>query len=257
MNNANIKVVIVTGDNHITAQAIARQVNLLTFKSVQHILDKRDLPIPRPLSDSCAIVITGNVMDDLNERDWLHIMLFHEVIFARVLPQHKLMIVKHAQSVGHIVAVTGDGANDQAAIKQADLGISMNKSASDITKESARMILLDDNFNTTLTGIKEGRLIFINMKKAIKYSLSHILAEIMPYLLYVVVPLPLPITPTQILTIDLGFELLVTLSFAWEPAEDENLMMSMVIIFQITLAAKKNSFTRIHSTNTRFAQLKS
>jgi sodium/potassium-transporting ATPase subunit alpha len=152
IRNAHIKVMMITGDNHLTAQAISRQVNILSSKNPQQILEHHDLPIPRPVGDSEAIVISGKVVDDFSEQDWLHIMLHKEIIFARVLPQHKLIIVRHCQAVGHIVAVTGDGVNDSAALKQADLGISMNKTGSDISKEAARMILLDDNFNSTLLG---------------------------------------------------------------------------------------------------------
>lgn len=172
-------------------------------------------------------MIVGSVLPYLEDLDWLNLLNHQEIIFARSLPSQKLEIVKRAQSLGHIVAVTGDGVNDSSALKKADLGIAMNRTGSDVSKESAGMILLDDNFSSTVKGIRQGRLIFINLKKAIKYSLTHIIPEVLPYLLYVVVPLPLAITPTQMLMIDLGFEIFLTLSFAWEPAEDEETLMSV------------------------------
>lgn len=145
--------------------------------------------------------------------------------------------------------------NDSDALRQADLGIAMNGSGSDLSKESASMILLDDDFNTTLKGIKEGRLIFINMKKvmnsitkALKYSLSHIMTEILPYLLYAVVPIPLAITPTQILAVDLGFEMLMTVSFAWEPAEDEDLVMRMKPRRRVTAESMLSVYERNKAT---------
>lgn len=129
--------------------------------------------------------------------------------------------------MGHIVAVTGDGFNDSPALKRADIGIAMNKSGSDISKESAGMILLDDNFASTVSGIYEGRLVFNNLQKAIAYTLTHIIAETIPYMLFVLVPFPLAISSTQILTVDLGFEFIMSLSFAFEPAESSEEIMRL------------------------------
>jgi sodium/potassium-transporting ATPase subunit alpha len=107
-----------------------------------------------------------------------------EIIFARTSPKHKLEIVRRAQSMGHIVGVTGDGVNDSPALKKADLGIAMNMSGSDVSKEAASMILLDDNFASIVRGIEEGRLIFVNLKKSIQYTISHSTPEVIPNLLY-------------------------------------------------------------------------
>ncbi|KAJ3274142.1 hypothetical protein HDV01_003425 [Terramyces sp. JEL0728] len=216
IRGAGIKVMMITGDNPVTAETISRQVNLVKESRVLKVYEPESLPIPYP-EGSSGIVISGAVVEEMTDKDWAHTFCYDEIIFARTLPSHKLEIVRYAQAFGHIVAVTGDGVNDSPALKQADLGISMNKTGSDISKESARMILLDDNFTSTVKGIQE----------AIKYSLSHIMCEILPYLLYVIVPIPLPITPTQILAVDLGFELLMTLSFAWEPAEDDKILMTI------------------------------
>ncbi len=103
----------------------------------------------------------------------------------------------------------------------------MNKSGSYVSKEAAAMILLDDNFASIIRGIEEGRLIFVNLKKSIKYTISHITPEIIPNLLYVIVPIPLPLSAILILVIDLGFELIAALSFAWDPPETEDGLMQL------------------------------
>jgi len=128
---------------------------------------------------------------------------------------------------GHIVGVTGDGVNDSPALKKADLGIAMNMSGSDVSKEAASMILLDDNFASTVCGIEEGRLIFVNLKKSIQYTISHSTPEVIPNLLYVIVPIPLPLSAILILVIDLGFELMAALSYAWDPPETEEGLMKL------------------------------
>src|SRR5271156_818769 len=129
--------------------------------------------------------------------------------------------------MGHIVGVTGDGVNDSPALKKADLGIAMNISGSDVSKEAASMILLDDNFASIVRGIEEGRLIFINLKKSIQYTISHTTPEVIPNLLYVIVPIPLPLSAILILVIDLGFELFAALSFAWDPPETKDGLMKL------------------------------
>lgn len=174
-----------------------------------------------------AIVIHGERIDTLRESDWDNIFSKDEIIFARTSPKHKLEIVKRAQGLGHIVGVTGDGVNDSPALKKADLGIAMNQSGSDASKEAAAMILLDDNFASTINGIAEGRLIFANLKKSIRYVITHVIPEVIPYLLYLAVPLPLAIAPLQLLAVDLGFELSAAITFAWEPPETKLGLMRM------------------------------
>lgn len=143
---------------------------------------------------------------------------------CRTSPKHKLAIVTRFQAKGHIVGVSGDGVNDAPALKKADLGISMNKSASDVSKEAAGMILLDDNFASIVNGISEGRLIFSNLKKSIRYTLAHIFPEIAPFLIHIIFGIPLPLSSFLVLLIDLGTEMGPAVSFAWEPQESDLMM---------------------------------
>ncbi|KAJ1536875.1 hypothetical protein HK096_006984, partial [Nowakowskiella sp. JEL0078] len=180
-----------------------------------------------PESEVYAVVVHGEQIDSLTDEEWDTIFSKDEIIFARTSPKHKLQIVKRAQELGHIVGVTGDGVNDSPALKKADLGISMNISGSDVSKEAAAMILIDDNFASTVEGIAEGRLIFVNLRKSIQYVVTHILPEVIPYALFAIVPIPIALGPLQILAIDLGFELFCALSFAWEPPETPTGLMKL------------------------------
>jgi sodium/potassium-transporting ATPase subunit alpha len=157
VRQAGIKVLMVTGDHPSTAQLISRQVNILTHPSPSFIKNKDQLPLYPPGEEAkSAIVITGPVLHHFCDGDWFAALCHDEVIFARTSPVQKLEIVKRAQAMGHIVGVTGDGINDSAALKKADLGISMNLTGSDASKENAGMVLLDDNFASTANGIFEG-----------------------------------------------------------------------------------------------------
>ncbi|EGF82503.1 hypothetical protein BATDEDRAFT_86311 [Batrachochytrium dendrobatidis JAM81] len=225
---AGIRVMMVTGDHPLTAEAIGRKINLMLQDTKETLAKKRNVPISQiPESDVNAIVIHGEKIDGLTEADWDNIFSKEEIIFARTSPKHKLQIVKHAQALGHIVGVTGDGVNDSPALKKADLGIAMNVSGSDVSKEAAAMILIDDNFASTVNGIEEGRLIFQNLKKSIQYTVTHTMPEVWANLLYIVVPLPLPLTAIQIIIVDLGFELFLALSYAWDLPESKTGLMKL------------------------------
>ena len=142
-----------------------------------------------------------------------------EVVFARTSPKQKLFIVEGYQRAGNVVAVTGDGVNDSPALKKADIGVAMGIAGSEVSKEAADMILLDDNFATIVTGVEEGRLIFDNLKKSIVYTLTSNIPEILPFLTWVVLGIPLPLSTVAILLIDLGTDMLPAISLAYENAE--------------------------------------
>eukprot|EP00475_Leptophrys_vorax_P045386 TRINITY_DN9399_c1_g1_i1.p1 TRINITY_DN9399_c1_g1~~TRINITY_DN9399_c1_g1_i1.p1 ORF type:complete len:957 (+),score=325.90 TRINITY_DN9399_c1_g1_i1:346-2871(+) len=217
---AQIQVMMVTGDHPFTAEAIARKVGLITGDTIEQAAERLGKPVDEVKYDEYqAVVVHGDKIDTMTNAEWEAVLRKKEVVFARTSPIHKLEIVARCQAMGHTVAVTGDGVNDSPALKKADLGISMGISGADISKEVAGMILLDDNFATIVDGIMEGRLIFINLKKTIAYILTHIVAELWPFLLYIAGGLPLPLGSLQILMIDLGTEIPPALSFSWEPAE--------------------------------------
>ncbi|KAI9099834.1 hypothetical protein DFS34DRAFT_648779 [Phlyctochytrium arcticum] len=225
---AGIKVMMVTGDHPLTAEAIGRKINLMLQDTKAKIAEKRGCTEDQvPESEVNAIVIHGEQIDNLREEDWENIFDKEEIIFARTSPKHKLQIVKRAQSRGHIVGVTGDGVNDSPALKKADLGIAMNVSGSDVSKEAAAMILVDDNFASTVSGIEEGRLIFQNLKKSVRYTITHTMPQVWANLLYIIVPIPIPLGAMLILMTDLGFELFNALSYAWDPAESQTGLMKL------------------------------
>lgn len=146
---------------------------------------------------------------------------YKEIVFARTSPQQKLIIVEGCQRAGQVVAVTGDGVNDSPALKKADIGIAMGIAGSDVSKQAADMILLDDNFASIVTGVEEGRLIFDNLKKSIAYTLTSNIPEISPFLAFIVTGIPLPLGTVTILCIDLGTDLLPAISLAYEEAESD------------------------------------
>ncbi|KAJ3072686.1 hypothetical protein HDU98_003111 [Podochytrium sp. JEL0797] len=157
IRQAGIQVVMVTGDHPLTAAAIAKRINLLTLPTVEEISKQCGQDVEKiPDSEVHAVVVNGETLQNFTDDDWDRVLSKEEVIFARTSPRQKLEIVKRAQSIGHIVGVTGDGVNDAAALRHADLGIAMNKTGSDVSKEAAGMILMDDDFASTVIGILEG-----------------------------------------------------------------------------------------------------
>jgi len=166
-----------------------------------------------------AIVVPGWEIDDLTEEDWEHVLSKREIVFARTTPQHKLAIVERCQARGEVIAMTGDGVNDAPALKRADIGVAMGVNGSEVAKEAADIVLMDDNFTSIVVGVEYGRLIFDNLKKTIAYTLSHLFPEILPILLSLAFGLPPGLTSLQVLSIDLLTEMGPAISLSYEPKE--------------------------------------
>uniref|UniRef100_A0A671NVX3 Sodium/potassium-transporting ATPase subunit alpha n=1 Tax=Sinocyclocheilus anshuiensis TaxID=1608454 RepID=A0A671NVX3_9TELE len=223
--SAGIKVIMVTGDHPITAKAIAKGVGIISEgnETVEDIAARLNIPVsqvnPR---DAKACVIHGTDLKDYSQEQIDEVLRNHtEIVFARTSPQQKLIIVEGCQRQGAIVAVTGDGVNDSPALKMADIGVAMGIAGSDVSKQAADMILLDDNFASIVTGVEEGRLIFDNLKKSIAYTLTSNIPEITPFLLFIIVNIPLPLGTITILCIDLGTDMVPAISLAYEAAESD------------------------------------
>jgi len=223
--SAGIKVIMVTGDHPITAKAIARSVGIISEgqETIEDIAARRNCDVkdvnPR---EARAAVVNGGEIKELKEKELDEILMYHtEIVFARTSPQQKLIIVEGCQRMGAIVAVTGDGVNDSPALKKADIGVAMGIAGSDVSKQAADMILLDDNFASIVTGVEEGRLIFDNLKKSIAYTLTSNIPEISPFLLFILADIPLPLGTVTILCIDLGTDMVPAISMAYEEAESD------------------------------------
>merc|ERR1712184_164362 len=223
--SAGIKVIMVTGDHPITAAAIARSVGIISegTETVEDVAARKGVEVkdvnPR---EAKAAVVHGGEIKDMSEKQIDEILMYHtEIVFARTSPQQKLVIVEGCQRMGAIVAVTGDGVNDSPALKKADIGVAMGIAGSDVSKQAADMILLDDNFASIVTGVEEGRLIFDNLKKSIAYTLTSNIPEISPFLLFILADVPLPLGTVTILCIDLGTDMVPAISMAYEFAESD------------------------------------
>lgn len=180
---AGIKTIMITGDHPLTAKAIAKEIG---------ILENND-----------ARVVVGSEIDSMSEKEFLA-QISSTRVYARVSPEHKLMIVKALQSLGQVVAMTGDGVNDAPALKRADIGVAMGIKGTDVSKEAANMTLLDDNFASIVSAVEEGRIIFENIKKYLIYLLSAHVGEVVLIAGSVALGLPLPLTSVQILYVNLA-----------------------------------------------------
>jgi len=228
--SAGIKVIMVTGDQPITAAAIARKCNIITSKTANELAEQLGCHFEDVLDEVDALVVHGNDLAKATAEDetlppdlkgarlsrWLS---KKQVVFARTTPAQKLIIVEGHQLLGHIVAVTGDGVNDSPAIKKADIGIAMNIVGSDVAKDSADMLLLDDNFCSIVDGVEEGRLMFDNLKKTIMYALVVNIPELAPVLAYMVLGFPSPLTTIFMLLICVVTDILPAVSYAYETKE--------------------------------------
>ncbi|CAH0564935.1 unnamed protein product [Brassicogethes aeneus] len=222
---AGIKVIMVTGDHPITAAAIAKKVGIIspTNTTIYDIAMGRDMSVSAIKRDgvrSDSAVITGAELREMDDFELeFYLREYQEIVFARTSPQQKLKIVEAFQKLNLTVAVTGDGVNDSPALKKANIGIAMGITGSDVSKEAADMILLDDNFSSIVTGIEEGRLIFDNLKKSVAFVLTSNVPEIVPFVLLVTLNIPTPLSIMAVLVIDVGTDLFPAISLAYEKAE--------------------------------------
>lgn len=196
---AGIKPVMITGDHQNTALAIAKSLNICNNEDQ---------------------VMTGAEIENISDSE-LEKKVKKVRVFARVSPSHKLRIVRAFKRNGNIVAMTGDGVNDAPAIKEADIGVAMGISGTDVTKEASSMILMDDNFSTIVAAVEEGRIIYDNIRKFIRYLLSCNLGEVLTMFLATIFSMPNPLSPIQILLVNLATDGLPAIALGVDPAESD------------------------------------
>jgi len=212
---AGIKTVMITGDHQLTAEAIAHQLGIM----------------PRG-----GLAISGRELSAMDDEQ-LDRLSNNIYVYARVSPEHKLRIVKSLQRQGHVVAMTGDGVNDAPAIKAADIGIAMGITGTDVSKEASALILSDDNFSTIVAAIEEGRSIYENIRKFIRYLLASNVGEILTMFLAMMAGLPLPLVPIQILWVNLVTDGLPAMALGIDQAEKD-------LMKQKPRSAKESIFAR-------------
>jgi magnesium-transporting ATPase (P-type) len=195
---AGIRMVMITGDYGLTAESVARRVGMLATRH------------PRILTGADV-----DAMDDLA----LRAALSEETIFARMAPEHKLRLVAAFQARGEVVAVTGDGVNDAPALRKADIGIAMGVTGTDVAKEAADVILTGDDFRNIVSAIEEGRAVYDNIRKFVTYIFASNVPEIMPFIVTALFQVPLALTVSQVLAIDLGTDLMPALALGTERPE--------------------------------------
>ncbi len=195
-HEAGVRVIMITGDHPHTAVALAREVDIVRTTT--------------------PVVLTGEEVRHMGPAALQLALDAPEILFARVTAEQKMLVVQALRHKGEIVAVTGDGVNDAPALKTADIGIAMGLSGTDVAREAADIVLLDDHFATIVNAIEEGRAVFENIRKFLTYILTSNIPEIVPYLAFVLFKIPLPLTIIQILAVDLGTDMLPALALGAE-----------------------------------------
>ncbi|SNX82008.1 probable PMR1 - secretory pathway Ca++-transporting P-type ATPase [Melanopsichium pennsylvanicum] len=204
---SGVQVIMITGDSEVTAVAMARQLGILSCSS----------------SSATTSVLTGRQIDSLTERQ-LQERISSISVFARTTPRHKMSIISAFQSAGSVVAMTGDGVNDAPALKMADIGISMGKSGTDVAKEAADVILVDDNFSTILSAVEEGKGIFYNIQNFLSFQLSTAVAALILITLSTAFRLKLPLNAMQILFINILMDGPPSQSLGVDPVDRKSVM---------------------------------
>lgn len=210
---AGVRVIMVTGDHPLTALAVARKIGLAPGQTA-------------PSPGGFVPVIDGSQLDDTSDQQLRRLLTPSrpdepDPVFARMAPRHKMRIVSTLKEMGEVVAVTGDGVNDAPALKKADIGIAMGIAGTDVAKETADMILLDDNFATIVIAIEEGRTVYDNIRKFSSYILASNVPEIVPFLGYGFVGMPLALTIPQVLAVDLGTDMIPALGLGTERPQSD------------------------------------
>jgi magnesium-transporting ATPase (P-type) len=197
---AGIRVIMVTGDSGRTAAAIAERIGLV---------------------DGAPHVITGSALRQMDDRELGRRLREHDVIFARIDPEQKLRLARLLQKDGEVVAMTGDGVNDAPALKEADIGLAMGRTGTDVAKEAADMILLDDNFASVVAAVEEGRAVYDNIRRFAGYHFCSNVGELVPFLVWGITggAVPLPLVVMQVLAIDLGTDMVPAIALGTERAE--------------------------------------
>ena len=195
-HSAGIKVIMITGDHPHTALAIARAIGLVRSEH--------------------PLIVAGEALRKMTAAQLQIALNSPEILFTRVTAEQKMLVVQALKNKGEIVAVTGDGVNDAPALKTAHIGIAMGISGTDVAKEAADMILLDDNFSSIVNAVEEGRAVFENIRKFLTYILTSNIPELIPFLAFVLFKIPLPLTIIQILAVDLGTDMLPALALGAE-----------------------------------------
>ena len=197
---AGIRVIMVTGDHGVTAEAIARRLGML---------------------DGPATIIEGTALDTMDDDALVDALLTQGVLVSRVTPEHKLRIAAALQGTGRVVAMTGDGVNDAPALRTADIGVAMGQGGTDVAREAADIVLLDDNFASIAAAVEEGRAVYDNIRRFAQYHFSSNVAELMAFLVWGLSggAIPLPLVVMQVLAIDLGTDLLPAIALGTERAE--------------------------------------
>jgi magnesium-transporting ATPase (P-type) len=243
---AGVRVLMMTGDHVLTAEAVARKAGIIQGRTRAQVAAQQgasELDIALDDARVTSLVLTGLHLRIMTQQHWDQALAKSEIVFARVSPQQKMEIVSRLQYAGEVVAVTGDGINDGPALSKADVGAcaccgdggSLSRRSrqpsrltgiamggvdgSDVAREAAAVVLIDDDFASIVSAILEGRLLFDNLKNTIAFTLTHLLPEALPVVLALVFGMPLGLSGLQVLSIDCGSDLALALAFSFEPPQ--------------------------------------